>query len=218
MKINFLGDSITEGAGASLPTNKYVDLVGAMLGSEVRNYGVGGTRLARQSNASVCAIYDYDFQMRMKLMSEIDGDADFVFVFGGTNDYGHGDAAFGDKGSDNPYSFYGAINNIILFLTEKYGKERVCFLLPMPRYNQENLFGEGNKKSAGLPLADYVEAIKERLDFYQVDYIDLFHGFIPVPQVDTGDEYTMDGLHPNDDGHKQIAERIVQYLKEKKGE
>ena len=88
----------------------------------------------------------------------------------------------------------------------------------MPRYNQENLFGEGNKKSAGLPLADYVEAIKERLDFYQVDYIDLFHGFIPVPQVDTGDEYTMDGLHPNDDGHKQIAERIVQYLKEKKGE
>lgn len=217
MKINFLGDSITEGAGAGTEENKYVNVVGAMLGAEVRNYGVSGTRLARQSVLSVCDVYDNDFQIRMQSMANTDGDADRVFVFGGTNDYGHGDAPIGHKDDDTPYSFYGAINNIVTFLTEKYGKEKLCFLLPMPRYNQDNVFGEGNKKCAGLTLGGYVKIIKERLDFYQVDYIDLFEGFIPVPQVNTGDEYTVDGLHPNAYGHKLLAERIVEYIKEKMG-
>ena len=62
MKINFLGDSITEGAGASSVENRYVNLVGAKFGAKVCNYGVGGTRLARQSSLSNVAYYDYDFQ------------------------------------------------------------------------------------------------------------------------------------------------------------
>ena len=37
MKINFLGDSITYGAGASKPEQNYVNQLGAMLHAEVRN-------------------------------------------------------------------------------------------------------------------------------------------------------------------------------------
>ena len=214
MKINFLGDSITYGAGASKPEQNYVNQVGAMLHAEVRNYGVGGTRFARQSKLSESAIYDYDFQMRMGLMATMDGDADFVFVFGGTNDYGHGDAEIGEKSDDNPYTFYGALNNVISFLIKKYGKEKICFLLPMPRYRQESPFGD-KKQKLGLPLAEYVQIIKERLTFYGIEWIDLFKGFMPVPQTNLGDEYTVDGLHPNDLGHQMIAERICDYLKSK---
>ena len=46
LKINFLGDSITEGCMASKPENGYVSLIGKMLNAEVRNYGIGGTRIA----------------------------------------------------------------------------------------------------------------------------------------------------------------------------
>ena len=46
MKINFLGDSITEGVGASAPENNYVSLVGKKTGHEVINYGISGTRIA----------------------------------------------------------------------------------------------------------------------------------------------------------------------------
>lgn len=214
MKINFLGDSITEGAGASKLENNYVNKVGVMLNAEVRNYGIGGTRFARQTKLSESAVFDYDFQMRMELMAKMDGDADFVFVFGGTNDYGHGDAEIGEKLDHTPYTFCGALNNVITFLINKYGKEKICFLLPMPRYSQENLFGEGKKLKASLPLSGYVQIIKERLDFYGINYINLFERFMPIPQSNFGDEYTVDGLHPNDLGHQMIAERIFNFIKD----
>ena len=215
MKINFIGDSITAGAGASTIENGYVNLVGSLSGNVVKNFGVSGTRLARQKSLSNEAMYDYDFQMRMKLMAEMEGDADFVFVFGGTNDFGHGDAIIGNDQDSSPYTFYGAINNIITYLIQKFSKEKVCFILPMPRYNQECRYGEGNKKQESLTLKEYVEIIKERLEFYNVDYIDLFHDFLPVPQTNGVSEYFFDGLHPNDKGHLLIAKKVVEYLKNK---
>jgi hypothetical protein len=56
MKINFLGDSITRGAGLDNPADKYSTLVAKYFGAEECNYGVGGTRIARQRNC----INDYD--------------------------------------------------------------------------------------------------------------------------------------------------------------
>lgn len=212
MKINFLGDSITQGTGASSEENRYVDLVGKMLDIEVRNYGVGGTRFARQKKLSHNASYDYDFQMRMKIMAQMDGDADLVFVFGGTNDYGHGDAEIGNTNDNNPYTFYGAVNNVIDFLINQYGKEKICFLLPLPRYSQDELSARNNAKTK-LPLSGYVEILKNRLNYYDIKYIDLFNGFMPIPQINTGDKYTVDGLHPNDLGHKLIANKVVEYVK-----
>ena len=81
MVINFLGDSITEGAGAGSPENMYVNLVGQKLGAAVNNYGVGGTRIARQTTPTDPPRADEDFLIRA---AKMDKNADFVFVFGGT--------------------------------------------------------------------------------------------------------------------------------------
>ena len=45
--INFLGDSITEGAGASDEAHRYTDVFARMYGAKANNYGVGGSRIAR---------------------------------------------------------------------------------------------------------------------------------------------------------------------------
>ena len=63
MKLVFLGDSITEGVGASRPENNYVNVVAKMLGCVVENYGIGGTRIARQMSVSPDTRWDLDFRL-----------------------------------------------------------------------------------------------------------------------------------------------------------
>ena len=125
MVINFLGDSITEGAGAGSPENMYVNLVGQKLGAAVNNYGVGGTRIARQTTPTDPPRADEDFLIRA---AKMDKNADFVFIFGGTNDFGHGDAPLGKFGDKTPYTFYGAAALLCEYLLGIYGKDRLCFI------------------------------------------------------------------------------------------
>jgi lysophospholipase L1-like esterase len=49
-----IGDSITQGVGASSPSTDWVSDLGALLGSSVTvgNYGVSGTTMLMQSNSS----------------------------------------------------------------------------------------------------------------------------------------------------------------------
>ena len=47
-KLNILGDSITEGVGASGPEHGFVRLLENRSGALCRNYGVAGTRIAPQ--------------------------------------------------------------------------------------------------------------------------------------------------------------------------
>ena len=57
-KINFLGDSITEGHGTSATEKRFTDLVAQRYGAECRNYGIGGTRIALQHTPSAEPIWD----------------------------------------------------------------------------------------------------------------------------------------------------------------
>ena len=43
-----------------------------------------------------------------------------IFVFGGTNDYGHGDAPLGKQGDNDPLTFYGALYDLYQRLLKKY--------------------------------------------------------------------------------------------------
>ncbi len=211
MKIIFLGDSITEGAGASRIGNDYVSKVAEICGNGVitENFGVSGTRFARQTAPTGIRTFDYDFQMRAEVMSK---DADKVFVFGGTNDYGHGDAPIGSEDDDSPYTFHGGLNNVIKKLCEIYGKDKIAFMLPTRRFDEEDLFGEGHRTEPTLNLRGYVDIIRAKCEKLGIGYIDLYMGGIPKPETNAGDEFSVDGLHPNDKGHLLIAEKIKKYL------
>ena len=58
LKINVLGDSITDGCGTSAPEKRFTDLIAARTGAVVRNYGIGGTRIARQKEPSANPLFD----------------------------------------------------------------------------------------------------------------------------------------------------------------
>ena len=212
MKINFLGDSITAGGNASAEDKRYTSLVCQAFGATENNYGVWSTRIAKQSNPTR-HMDDKDFLVRAPMM---DKDADFTFVFGGTNDYGHGDAPLGSMEDTSEYTFYGALKQLVEYLLSVYGKEKLCFILPLHRVDENNLFGkDSQKKVAGEPLSRYVQAEREVFSRYGVDYLDT-QDLLPEPSEKTANEWFTDGLHPTDKGHRMLADTVIEYLQAKK--
>ena len=211
LTINFLGDSITEGAWATEPKYNFVSRVGEKLGCKVNNYGISGTRIAMQTVPSANPVFDKDFLTRAKEMS----DADMVFVFGGTNDYGHGDSEIGDLTSLDSHTFCGAVRNLATYLCERYGKRNVCFILPLHRYDEDNPRGEFGAQTKLRPsLKEYVKAEIAVLDDMGMRYLD-FRDSFPTPAVNTPTEYFQDGLHPTNKGHELIADMISDYVRQK---
>ena len=210
MRILFLGDSITEGVGASAPEKNYVSLVGEKTGHEVINYGISGTRIARQKRVSASTKWDFDFRLRLTIMPS---EADRVFIFGGTNDFGHGNLHLGRVGEKDENTFVGGLYLLIDALIEKYGKEKLCFLLPLRRFDEDPKACKGeNADECGASLEEYVNVMRKILSDYAIDYIDLYSNGFAKPLVNTGDEFTVDGLHPNDNGYEFLAGVVCDYL------
>ena len=208
-KINFLGDSITEGTGASCPENNYVSVFGRISGAQVRNYGIGGTRIAKQRSKSDSERWDRDFVGRVE---EMDADADIVVVFGGTNDFGHGDSKIGDFESRDEYTFYGAMHSLCIKLINKYPNSEIIFMTPLHRLGEDddvNGIGLRNQRN----LAGYVDIIKEVAAYYGLPVLDLFSTSGLQPNVDIIRElYMPDGLHPSDRGAERIARRLYSFI------
>ena len=133
MKLLFLGDSITEGVGASTQEKRYTNLVAKRLGCEVINYGISGTRIARQKETSPNTNFDIDYRTRVALMET---ECDRVFIFGGTNDYGHGTLHLGAPEVNDENTFCTQLRMLIDDLIAKYGKEKVTFIIPLHRILQ----------------------------------------------------------------------------------
>lgn len=203
--VNFLGDSITEGHGASSPDKCFVSVFGERTGAAVRNYGIGGTRIARQTAED-------DFEKRGNFcdrMRNMD-DADAMVVFGGTNDFGHGDAPMGTFSDRDDKTFYGACHTCFAYLAEKYAGKPFFIITPLHRLEEFNR----EKNSNGLILSDYVDVIKEVARFYSVPVLDLYAEYGINPVTDSVRERFMpDGLHPSDAGHSLLADKIIAYMK-----
>lgn len=212
-KINFLGDSITQGVGASSPNKCFVSLLKEKYHlREARNYGIGGTRIARQSEIKdPNEIRDKDFIMRAE---EMDNDADVIVVFGGTNDYGNGQAPLGAIDDCHVFTFYGAVRVLCENLIKKYPTSAIIFITPMHRWNEYG--GLGTWKPEGVeqrPLCDYVKAVKEACERYSVPVLDLFGaGGMPFNCHSWAREYSEDGLHPNDKGYELLADKLGKFL------
>ena len=178
-------------------------------GAEVENYGIGGTRIARQVEKTQ-EQWDRDFVRRVDEMKE---NADVVVVFGGTNDFGHGDAEIGDFNSRSEYTFYGGMHSLCMKLLNKYPMAQIIFVTPLHR-ETEDVKINSRGKAVKLPLAGYVRIIKEIAAYYGLPVLDLFSESGIQPRVEIIKKlYMPDGLHPSDLGAERIAQRLYAFLK-----
>jgi len=210
LKVNFLGDSITEGAGASDNSKCYVSLMASKYGVIARNYGIGGTRIAIQEKPSEWEIHDRYFGSRVE---EMDKDADVIMVFGGTNDFGHGDAPIGEPDDRTEETFYGALHCLYIKLIEKYPTSKIIIITPLHRFNEDSLYGDNKPIEYGT-LKRYVDIIREVAEYYSLPVLDLYANSGIQPKIPVMQQmYMPDGLHPNDAGYEILADKIAAYLK-----
>ena len=210
VKICFLGDSITEGAGASCRENCFVSVFGRKTGAVVKNFGIGGTRIARKETPSNNPKYDQCFLDRV---DQLDEDADAVVVFGGTNDFGHGNGKLGTPSdpATEEYTFYGAMRSLCLRLIRRYPTKPIVFLTPLHRKSEDATVNE--IKIPCRPLCDYVAVIREVCAEYSIPVLDLFAAAGIQPKIEEQRAaYCPDGLHPNDRGAELLADKIIAYL------
>lgn len=209
-RIAFLGDSITEGVGASSSDKCYVSVFRALTGATVFNCGIGGTRIAVQKNKTVNSPeFDRYFASRIAAMPP---ELDYVVVFGGTNDFGHGDAPLGAFGDDTTGTFYGAVRRLYLDLYEKYPTARIVAALPLHRLGEE-CKGAVDGVVRTESLFDYVNAIRQTAELFSIPVVDLYAASNMQPQVEPLRAlYMPDGLHPSDLGHRRLAEIFANFL------
>ena len=210
--INILGDSITEGVGASCEANRYTDVFAQMVGAKVNNYGVSGSRMAKQ-RIDTGERHEAYFCMRME---EMDPSADVVVVFGGTNDYGHGDAPLGVFTDRTPDTFYGACHTLMSGLMTRYCGKPIVFMSPLHRMHENDPAGDGTdrKLEVRAPLSRYREILLEVAAYYAIPVLDLYlvSGMQPAHSV-CRERLMPDGLHPSDEGHAIIARLLANFLK-----
>jgi len=209
-KINFLGDSITEGVGVSTPDRIFWALLGKATGATVRGYGISGSRIARQLTPDVpVARHDRHFATRVE---EMDPDTDIIVVFGGTNDYGHGDAPLGTMADREDGTFYGAMHDLCQKLPARYPTATVVFVTPLHRIEENKLINERGLRNV-TGLEGYRAAIREVAAYYGMPVFNWEQttGIQPeIPEVAA--RYMPDGLHPSDDGNAVIASRLKNFM------
>lgn len=216
MKIRFLGDSITYGYALENQAKKYTTLVCNAFCAEEENYGITGTLMARSGlNLSD----DKAFIDRINLL---DG-AEIAVIFGGTNDYfWTSDPIYPkDSGDKDSKYFVNAVDEICRFCKDR-PDTKFLIVTPYPHHGIGNYYGgptwswDGRSEHdtnvpnfAGYILEDYVKVLETTAQKYNIPILNLHteKGF-------DWKAHTVDGCHPNEEGHRWLADKIINKLTE----
>lgn len=191
-KINCLGDSITVGYNNN--DVSYVDYLNSKY-TTVRKYGESGTTISRQTGVTNSFLERYE---------NMDNDVDIILIMGGTNDFGL-NIPLGDMTSTDPYNFYGALKSLITGLIDKYPDKRIMFVTELDRVIDSN--------GINVPYTSYLAAIKEVCRYYSIPVLDLNSNLgFTSKNAKQAERYLPDYLHPNNEGHKIIADKIEKYI------
>lgn len=214
--IDFLGDSITEGVGVEdRKNNRYDNVIKRKCHLKAAyNYGISGTRLAHQSVPSEKPRFDLSFCGRVY---DINPEADIIVVYGGINDYIHGDAPIGSPEDTTPATFYGAVEFLMHRLKTDHPDKTIVFMTPAHScYSDIREWAPSPrpiKRSDAMPVIDYVNIILEKGKKHEIPVLNLYEtlGIDPNKEEDRL-RYTADGLHFNDAGHAVLADRLIEFL------
>ncbi len=227
----FLGDSITEGVGT---TKVYFEYIAGATGAEVHGFGVNGAptmglfaqmeRMDREVGGAFDTLFvligtnDYNagvpigtFFTEHTVEVGCDSDAAGEFTAYATR---RKREFVMDEGA-----FCGRLNMVFSALRHRYADKRILLLTPLHRAYA--YFGGANiqpdelhTNRAGVYFEEYIHALREAADIWSLELIDLYRDAGLFPLYDeSGNRYFHDGitdrLHPNAEGHRRIAETIL---------
>ncbi len=144
--------------------------------------------------------------------------ADFAVIFGGTNDYFWSDMPIGNETSSPEY-FYGAVDILCKQCVSFREPAKTLIVTPYPHNGIGNFAGGSDfmdrsrhdtsaRNYNGHCLEDYVDALEEISAKYNIPVLNLHKekGF-------DWKKHTLDGCHPNPEGHIWLAEHIKPLIK-----
>ncbi|MDC5354770.1 SGNH/GDSL hydrolase family protein [Acinetobacter baumannii] len=198
------GDSITQNNYRS--RLNYQDYISLLVGGmQIHNYGKSGTGYFDRFNIA-------------DEITQTPDEIDLITWFFGTNDWEHGNKPLGDFLDTDTETISGCINTCFTKLINKFPTKTLAVFTPLPRLN--NWGSNAANNAMGYTLEQISNLIIQYAKHYSIPYLDLYHeSNLPVWVPAANDFYfwaeskpAPDGLHPNDNGHKVLARKILAFL------
>lgn len=187
-----------------------LSLAGLADSLEADDFGVQQTTRIRESSTEY-------FEESIDGLAAIDfSEVETVLIQHGLNDFYSGIPIRNEANPYDEYTFAGALRTFLTVLQEKYPDIRIVLATPTYSWHiysgktcEEYNVGYGN-------MAAYIQEEIEIAEEFGVEMIDLFHDYFPHEQWADWEKYTLDGLHPNEEGRAMIAKTIAEYLESEK--
>ncbi|MDP9027473.1 MAG: SGNH/GDSL hydrolase family protein [Actinomycetota bacterium] len=183
----FIGDSYTQGVGASAPAGRWTTRVSVAAGWREVNLGRGGTGYVATSGVSGCGL-PFCPNYQQMVQRAINADPDIVVVSGGQNDFG---AWQTDASAERT-----AINDVF---------ERLRQALPSARIYA---IGPSTTGGVGGPVVGIDAAVQAAARHTRATYVSLIAPDVIVPGM-----VLSDGGHVDDAGHAAIAQRVLHAIR-----
>ena len=227
-KISFLGDSITEGVGASA-TTRYSALVAKYFDAIENNLGVAGTALAKNA-------YNRDNSSRFiaRATSSNLENSSLIVIFGGTNDFSYDIKPIGNLFAEETIStngrigskklvppsdtetFAGALHELILAVKKNCPNTPIMLVTPINRgrFTSSSTIPTSEESNInGNFLNEFKDAILKIGKYYSIPVLELNDTRLDFTNVDVAAKYSSDNLHPNAAGARVIAEIMIRFIK-----
>ncbi|MGI6269074.1 MAG: GDSL-type esterase/lipase family protein [Candidatus Howiella sp.] len=194
-RITCVGDSITEGIGASSGAANYPSQLQRLLGNgyAVTNAGTSGAFASEEA----CWL---PYITTNGYITGMNSNPDLVFMMLGTND------AWKDYWNQTDVDFPELFETGYRKLIERYqampSSPKIVLCLPMTSYNDASDGRESNNVNGTIPI------IRKLAEEYGLDILDM-HSF-----TEGHSEWFGDGLHPNDTGYAKVAEKFAEKVNE----
>ena len=209
VKINFVGDSVTEGVGGNQDAEgrqiSYVNYVQAALQfGEVHNNGRSGATIAGYNNNDELAIGAHEDELFVK-------DSDITVFYAGLNDFLTDVEVknFGVLDNGTTGGYCGQLQKIVNPLKTNYPNTLFFFVTAYQTPNTSSTKEYTNFN--GIPtLDDYMNPLRTLAQQNGYPIIDLYSiGLMDMHDALTAQNLLADSIHPNDAGYRILGEHIA---------